>query len=359
MARSWLSVTVELLAGRGKLYWPYPGRILVVGPAHTFADLALAINNAFARWDLSHQSLFTLPDGRAVTDVEIGHEQAASAFGPVAAPALDLRTTRVQSTIKPAGEFRYVFDFGDSWLHACTVDSCLVDPEEVLGMVPAAPTASWGWGSLPDQYGRRWAADDGESGIPAAPRQQHPMISMGWPNDDRPAPRVDLAALRSAIAQDDALAIAAAIEGHDPADLLQHAGAAVLAQLDRAPNRLDSLAFSLLGRLQDRDLPGDKELGEELLASLRRELPPGTSLPVDLDELSTLLEGDPVSDLGGFLDLETGDVVSRVLTDPAMVGDDAIDVEEDPERWLMVDCGDRTLDGRTWPPSPPAFRIRP
>ncbi|MFE0749345.1 hypothetical protein [Gordonia sp. NPDC058843] len=68
MARTWLSVTVELLGGRGTELWPWPGRVFAVGPAHTFRDLATAVDDAFARWDRSHQSFFTLDDGRVVAD---------------------------------------------------------------------------------------------------------------------------------------------------------------------------------------------------------------------------------------------------------------------------------------------------
>lgn len=50
MARTWLSVTVELLGGRGEELWLWPGRVFAVGPSHTFLDLADSINNAFARW---------------------------------------------------------------------------------------------------------------------------------------------------------------------------------------------------------------------------------------------------------------------------------------------------------------------
>src|SRR5665811_2139648 len=76
MARRWISIRVELLGGRGEELWPYPGRVFAVGPAQTFADLARAIDNAFARWDLSHLSLFTLADGRVVTDAETGADLA-------------------------------------------------------------------------------------------------------------------------------------------------------------------------------------------------------------------------------------------------------------------------------------------
>ncbi len=33
-------------------------------------------------------------------------------------------------------------------------------------MVLDQPTPFWGWGDIPDQYGRRWASDDGESRPP-------------------------------------------------------------------------------------------------------------------------------------------------------------------------------------------------
>ena len=42
MARTWLSVTVELIGSRGEELWPWPGRIFAVGPSHTFMDLANA-----------------------------------------------------------------------------------------------------------------------------------------------------------------------------------------------------------------------------------------------------------------------------------------------------------------------------
>src|SRR5450759_2307409 len=123
MARRWSSVRVELLGGRGEQLWPYPGRVFAVGPAHTFADLARAIDNAFARWDLSHLSLFTLADGRVVTDAETGAELATSALGVMPTAALDIEVTKVMQTVKTSAQFRYVFDLGDDWTHCCTVDA--------------------------------------------------------------------------------------------------------------------------------------------------------------------------------------------------------------------------------------------
>ena len=50
----WISVQVELIEGRGEHCWPRPGRIFAAAPGHSFAQLADAIDNAFARWDRSH-----------------------------------------------------------------------------------------------------------------------------------------------------------------------------------------------------------------------------------------------------------------------------------------------------------------
>src|ERR1019366_3592094 len=155
---------------RGEQLWPYPGRVFAVGPAHTFADLARAIDNAFARWDLSHLSVFTLTDGRLVTDAATGAELATSAFGVMPTAALDIEVAKVMQTVKEGAQFRYVFDLGDDWTHCCTVDAGHIDPADVLGVIPPAPMAYWGWGTIPDQYDRGWAEDDGEGRAPSRPR---------------------------------------------------------------------------------------------------------------------------------------------------------------------------------------------
>jgi hypothetical protein len=48
MARDWVSVRVELVEGRGDWVWPRPGRIFAAARRHTLADLASAIDDAFA-----------------------------------------------------------------------------------------------------------------------------------------------------------------------------------------------------------------------------------------------------------------------------------------------------------------------
>ncbi|MFE5708685.1 UPF0158 family protein, partial [Rhodococcus koreensis] len=65
---------------------------------------------------------------------------------------------------------------------------------------------------------------------------------------------------------------------------------------------------------------------------------PGGVVPVDLEMLGAELEGDLTMSAGGYLDLRTGEVFDDCITDPAMVGQDAaVDVEEQPDRWLRFD----------------------
>ncbi len=73
------------------------------------------------------------------------------------------------SRLTPGERFAYVFDLGDDWAHLCTVAEARVDPLDELGLLPSGPQPYFGWGDLPDQYGRRWDADDGESAEPKQP----------------------------------------------------------------------------------------------------------------------------------------------------------------------------------------------
>ncbi len=79
--------------------------------------------------------------------------------------SIDINTAKL-SRLRPGEQFAYTFDFGDDWQHLCAVGDKRIDPEEVYGLEPKRPAVYWGWGALPDQYGRRWADDDGESPPP-------------------------------------------------------------------------------------------------------------------------------------------------------------------------------------------------
>ncbi len=161
VARTWLSVRVELVGGRGADLWPRPGRIFAAARSHSFRQLADAIDLAFARWDLAHMHMFTLADGTEVTALEQWDGEAPEG-------SLDSDRTRL-SRLSPGDQFAYVFDFGDDWAHLCTVAAGRIDPLDQLGIVPAEPLPYFGWGDLPDQYGRRWNSDDGESPEPKRP----------------------------------------------------------------------------------------------------------------------------------------------------------------------------------------------
>jgi hypothetical protein len=85
------------------------------------------------------------------------------------------------SRLKLGQQFVYVFDFGDYWAHLCTVAEERIDPREVLGLVPVAPMPYFGWGSIPDQYGRAWESEDGTTEIPPDPELTDlPPLQPGW-----------------------------------------------------------------------------------------------------------------------------------------------------------------------------------
>ena len=119
------------------------------------------------------------------------------------------------------------------------------------------------------------------------------MLDGGWPQNGERPPLVQVDELRVAAASRDVAGIAAALEGHDVSEVLQRAGSAVLVALHAAPDWVSSLAISLVQRLELRSLPGDEELAQDLLTAVQGEPPPGRPLPVDLEELSGLLEGGP------------------------------------------------------------------
>jgi hypothetical protein len=151
VARTWLQVRVELLGGRGIDCDPPPGRIFIVGPSHSFEQFAEAIDAAFARWDLSHLHEFELLDGRRVGFPSDDY-----------APDLvweDHATLKVARELSPGQEFSYVFDFGDDWRHRCRVLDEKADPVDEYGTPPKQPVAIWGWGWIPDQYGRETLED--------------------------------------------------------------------------------------------------------------------------------------------------------------------------------------------------------
>lgn len=141
----------------------------------------------------------------------------------------------------------------------------------------------------------------------------------GW---DREA----LTELRAAVARRDVAAIRAAVDGRDVDAVLQLAGEGLLA------NPAHPLARECAERLRRRGLDGDAELADAL------ETRPSDlrALSVDVEELASILEGDPVHG-GGRIDLTTGDVWHQSPYD------DPVDEEHayDEDRWLWVQASSR------------------
>lgn len=339
MAKIWLSIDVELLSGKGNSLWPRPGRTFAVGPAHTFADFAEAINSAFARWDLAHLSVFTLADGRVITDEASAEEFSASEFGPVQ-ETFDFARVKVTREVKPGDEFQFTFDLGDNWTHRCAVSEWKIDPNLIFDAMPDHPVAIWGWGAMPDQYGRRWATDDGSEPTPPEPDTADPMTQVVWPDEDE-QPFVDAREIRAATATKDADRLITAVRGKHIDEALQLLGAGLSMALDQDRDSAKPIVVSVLNRLTCREFPGDSELHEALAARLRGEPAPGIDLDVDIEMLSMTHEGSFDESDGGYLDLRTGDVIDSMVVD---YGDSGIDFDEDPDRFVRF-YGAETKDG--------------
>ncbi len=147
-ASPWLQIRVELEGGAGIECDPRPGRVVVVGPGHTFLQLAETIDDAFARWDRAHLHAFELAGGRLV-----GLPDAEPPFGD--APRWrDHRAVEVLGALGPGDRFAYTFDLTEAWRHDCRVLEEPIEPLELWGDRPARPAIAFGWGWIPDQYGR-------------------------------------------------------------------------------------------------------------------------------------------------------------------------------------------------------------
>ena len=142
---------------------------------------------------------------------------------------------------------------------------------------------------------------------------------MDWDGDA-------LRELRAAVAQKDVAALRAAVDGRALDAVLQLAGDGLLAKPD------DPLARECAARLRRRRFEGDAELADALERH-PRDLRP---LAVDLEELASILEGDPVQG-GGRIDLLTGEIWHHSPYD-----DHEDDEElEDEQRWLWVQADSR------------------
>ncbi|QIS09791.1 plasmid pRiA4b ORF-3 family protein [Nocardia arthritidis] len=172
MSRTWLSIRVDLIGGGGEELWPRPGRIFAAARRHTFEQLATAIDDAFARWDRHHLHEFQLDNDLRVAEPDLDFDEPGT--------VLDTRKTKLSQLI-PGQQFVYIFDLGDCWTYLCTVGDERIDPLEAVGIEPSLPCPYWGWGTIPDQYGRCWDEDDSETPLPPDPQLADlPALYPGW-----------------------------------------------------------------------------------------------------------------------------------------------------------------------------------
>jgi hypothetical protein len=122
-------------------------------------------------------------------------------------------------------------------------------------------------------------------------------------------------------------------------DALQLAGEGLLVAIIGGVEHAAELGADCVNALGVRGWYGDDDHAEQLAGALGRvAIPMRRSLPIDLDELATILEGDPVNG-GGRIDLRTGEVWHRAAIDYAReTGEEAEAESDDPDRWLWVDC---------------------
>ena len=153
--------------------------------------------------------------------------------------------------------------------------------------------------------------------------------------DDREA----LSQLRGLVARRDSTGLVAALQSAPwPGDSFQLIGDGLLAAIRGRVDGSAELGHELDARLRERDWDGDQELVHELHNALGTgPAPLLRPLPVDLEELSMILEGDAVEG-GGRIDLATGEVWPQAALDYAEeIGEETEEQDDDPERWLWVD----------------------
>lgn len=141
----WFIIRVELIGSPIERISQPPGRDLLVSPRHSLLELAIAIDSAFARWDLGHLHEFRMPGGETYV---LGGDDEGHPSTSTESVLLGLLSLTEGSVLE------YVFDLGDEWLHRCEVRSVGRNPETDFGDVPLGPVPIFGWGSIPDQYGR-------------------------------------------------------------------------------------------------------------------------------------------------------------------------------------------------------------
>lgn len=140
-------------------------------------------------------------------------------------------------------------------------------------------------------------------------------------------------ALRAAVFKQDG-SVVEVLRGRLTDDVLQLAGDGLLRAVAQDVENADELAAQCAAALRERGWSGDEELAGQLQAALDTGATPLLRpLPVDLEELASLLEGGSLCG-GGRIDLKTGGCWPDNLEYDE---DDADEADEDQDRWLYVE----------------------
>ena len=138
-----LSISVTLRSATGPQdSVPLPERVLIASPRHTFADLALAIDEAFGRWELGRGREFCFEDGSRAG--EVGDRARRPDM-------VDDRRARLYG-LREGERFFYLADTGERWEHECLVVGW-IDPDEVLLDRPSHPVVFQAVGRNPAVFG--------------------------------------------------------------------------------------------------------------------------------------------------------------------------------------------------------------
>jgi hypothetical protein len=141
-----------------------------------------------------------------------------------------------------------------------------------------------------------------------------------------------LGALRVACHTADGSSLLALLRTHGCGSVAQQGGDALTAAVLRGVPGACQAAGECAAVLRARDWPGDEVLAGQLDAAAEGAICLLRPLPVDLEELSGLLEGDPAWG-GGRIDLATGECWPAAI-EIEEVGDE--EGWDDSERWLSV-----------------------
>lgn len=144
--------------------------------------------------------------------------------------------------------------------------------------------------------------------------------------------------MRGATARADSAALVELLTSSPwPKEALQLIGGAVLVVVAGGAREAVVLARQCVEALRLRDWEGDAELATALAAAIHDgPVPMLRPVAVDLEELASVLEGDPVHG-GGRIDLGTGEVWPHFVIDDVTDDEEDDDDDEDGSRWLWVD----------------------